>query len=473
MKNLLKNSFKATPERFRYTVASAVAEAKHSDAVLPEKRKLSKPARMIIAAALIIAMIPAAVFGASKLIGLFARPVDKYGVEIGVETVNSAYPEYVKMHVAVPEGFIVEPDTDDLKYTEYAKGGNFDSGAFSLCPMRPKNSSDVEVIKNVKDYEEVTLCGHTAYRIRQLDSSAFERVYVSYPEVNILLLVWYYNVTEEQLENFIGGVSFTEGTAAVHTELWEMFDERIEDKVVYTYGYDNIELDRDTVMTFAGFSERNNDESIRYTAQITGVTVTDNVNNLNDVRTERAYNADFITGRNSLYDIEELTDEDGNLLPRTMTVKKYGDGFNTADEIISETEMEQSLILIDITYTNLSDEDVIVNMPYDLEVFNKGDNGSLTPAQDIDPANKIFAYNYCDREMMYNSDPLDTVKMFYCTELGANATKTVTIGYRCSTDMLDKAYLAIIDATSFGIVDPAPAGYENSDRIPNYIIKVQ
>lgn len=462
MKDRIKNAYKPAPERFRYAVTSAIREAEQSEQNVPVKKRMSHPARIVLAAVLILAIVPTAVFGATKLIGLLAKPVDKYGVELSMETTDKEYPQYVKMNVSVPDGFIVEPNTDGLKYSEVNSGGTF-----SLCPMRPKGSEDTEVVKNVDSYEEIMLCGHAAYRIKQYGKGIYDRVYVSYDDANVLLLIYYTGVSEEQLANFVGGISFTEGTASDHTELWELFDERTEDKIAYTFNYNYIELNRDNVMTFKGFSERNSDECLRYTAQIIGIRTADNVNDLDGARISRLYT----DNTRRLNVSESLTDGNGNLLPRTVSVTQYGDGFTTTDQVLSSEEKDQSVILIDICYSNLSDEDVRVFIPYDLEVLNNSEDGRYTLATDIDPGQRIFSTDYCDREMFYNSDPIDMEKSYYSVSLGANETKTVTIGYRCCTDMLDKAYLTIVDASCFGIVDPA-VPEADSDEIINYIIKV-
>ena len=453
MKDILKNAYKPTPERFSYSVASAVAEAERCE---PVKRKFSKPVRALIAAALIIALVPSAVFGASKLIGLLAKPVGNYGVELNMETTNTDYPEYVKMSVNIPDGFEEVEGTEGMKFhrlgdTDYTSG-------FSIFPMRYTSGGSGEVIGNVDSYEEVTVCGRSAYRVDMLGDGVYSRLYINYDESNVTLLVFYNGVTEDELNAFVDGISFTAGTKSDHTELGEPFDERIKDDVKYTYNYKNIEFSCDTMMTFSGYSENNGDESLRYTAQITGVSVTNNISGLDTANI------------NPMYSDEEMTGTDGKLLPRTVTVTKSGNGFDTTDTVISSEEKEQKLILIDLTYTNLSDESCQVYIPYDLVIFIK--NGDkYTQAEDVDRENGIYSTSLCDCEILYNSDPIDTGHNGLCTMLRAGETKTVTIGYRCCADMLDKAYLTIYDATSASIIDPAPAE-DNSDEIPNYIIKV-
>ena len=454
MKTKLKNAYKPVSERFSYAVEAALNEAEHT---APAKKRLSNTARAVIAAALILALVPSAVFGASKLIGLIAKPAGSYGVELDMETVCSDYPEYVSMNVNIPEGFEEVEGTDGMKYhrigdTEYRSG-------FSLFPMRYSNGGSGEVIGNVNSYEEITVCGRSAYRVGMLGEGVYSRLYISYEEFNVTLIVFYNEVTDDELNAFVGGISFTEGTKADHTELGEPFDERIKDDMVYTYNYKNIEFDRDTVMTFSGYSQLNGDESLRYTAQISGIAVKDDISGLDS--------AHF----NSMYTDESLTDNSGKLLPRTVTVTKGGNGFDTVDKVISSEEKEQKLVLIDILYTNLSDENTVVFLPYDLGVLDKRSDGTYDNAQNIDPEQNIYSSALCDSEKLYVSDPLDTIHSFYCTELKAGETRTVTIGFRCCADMLDKAYLTIYDATSANIVDPYPETGSSED-IPNYIIKV-
>ena len=47
MKDILKHAYKPTPERFRYSVASAVSQAEQN---APQKAGLNRPARALIAA---------------------------------------------------------------------------------------------------------------------------------------------------------------------------------------------------------------------------------------------------------------------------------------------------------------------------------------------------------------------------------------------------------------------------------------
>lgn len=453
MKEKLKQSFKPTPERFRYTVSAALDEATASE---PRKKRIPHGWRIVIAVVVIVALIPSAIFGASKLYELIARPVDNYGLEIGVEREEKAeYPEYVKMHVETPEGFAEVPNTDGLKYYSLSAKEPYTDG-FSLYPMRFYDALDMkEYIGNVDSYEERTMNGHQAYEIKR-SNGGWDRLYIYYEDVNVFLLIYHKDVTDAQLESFVSGITFTEGTADDFTYLSTPSDERPQDGEEYTYEQNNIEFPRDEKITYEGYSELENDFSLRYTAQITGVHTVTDINSLDK--------ANF----NDLYDIDEITDADGNLLPRTVTVTKFGNGFNTKDEVLSTEEAKQVLVLADITYENLSDEEITVSIPWRLDTFNKNADGSFTYSTIIDEENDIHASDYCDSEIFYLT-PHGEGKSFYTLpNLPAHGTATVTVGFRCNADKLDQAYLTLYGAD--GVVDPQPA---TDNPYTNYLFKVQ
>ena len=456
MKDKLKNAYKPTPERFGYAVDAAIEDALAQAETTAPRKRLSRGWRAVIAVAVIAALIPSAVFGASKLYGLFAQPVDNYGLAIGMDDVEipTEYPQYVKMHVEIPEGFAEVPNTDGLKYYSLAAEQPYTDG-FSLDPMRfTDDAEQKEYIGNVGSYEALTVSDHQAYRV-VFNSIGFDRLYVYYEDVNVFLLIYYKDVTDEQLRDFVSGISFTEGTASDHTYLDTPFDERPQEDDVVEYDEEFIELPRDTKLSNLDYGETIDDE-LPYTAQITDVRVVSNINGLNS--------ADF----SDLFDIADLTDDNGNLLPKTTTVIKEGDGFTTQDEILSEEESDQVLVLADVTYTNLSGKDMNVYIPYRLDILNQNDDGSFSKAGSISREEKIYTNDYCSSEIFYLSPHGDNLKNFYCPALPADSSMTVTVGFLCNADQLDKAYL--IHSNMGSITEPA---YTGDNFYAYYIFKVQ
>lgn len=453
MKDKLQHAMKPTPERFRYSVQSSIEDAVNQSG---KKRSPFKYWRIVIIIAVITVLLPSAVFGASKLYGILIKPIDNYGLSIGMEATQTAadYPLYVKMHVDVPDGFAVVPDTEDLKYCKTDSKEAFDSG-FSLLPIRYADSDRQAYIANVDSYEECIVSGHQAYQVTIKNvKGTWNQLYVYFEDVNVMLLIYHKDVTDEQIEDFVSGISFTEGTAADHTALNEPYDERQNSAVTYKYEEHFVELPSDSVLTFKHYSPITEDESQRYTAQITNIRITDNINGLEE------------SCFNDLYQPDTIAQANGKLQSKEFAVFQEGDGFNSTYEELSTEEKEQKLILAEITYENLTDEDVELYIPYRANVLNK-DGNKFSHAESIDPKEGIYSTACCDAEIAYLS-PHGKGKSFYIPTLSAHETITVTVGIRCNADMLDKAYLTIDGIND--IIDPL---YDGDGNYTTYLFKVQ
>lgn len=446
MKEQLKTAFKPTPGRFRYVVEEAVREAQAAPA---RKKHLSKGWKTALTCLLIAALIPSAVFGATKLYELIAKPVDSYGLEIGVERKEKAdYPEYVKMHVKTPDGFAaMSPEPDNMKFYSVSASEKFTDG-FSLYPMRFYNAADMkEYIGNVESVEERVVDGHQAYEVRMIDGT-WSRLYVYYEDVNVFLLIYHKDVTDAQLESFVKGITFTEGTATDFTYLDTPSDERPKEQPAYTYDETYVEHPLGTKLTFT-------DEGNRYTAQLGNVRTLDNISDLDE--------ADFA----SSFGKYEIADDNGYLNPNTVNTIKDGDGFDSTDELLNTEQKNQTLVLADLTYTNLSNKDIELYVPYHINVYNRDSEGNYTQANVVDLENKIHMTDLCDGELAYMT-PHGAGKGFCILTLHAHETLTVTVGSRVDTDMLDKAYFTLYGVSD--VADPAPEG-EGYQTI--YLFKVQ
>ncbi|MBQ1475062.1 MAG: hypothetical protein IIZ32_07145, partial [Ruminococcus sp.] len=162
---------------------------------------------------------------------------------------------------------------------------------------------------------------------------------------------------------------------------------------------------------------------------------------------------------------DTIAQENGRLIPKEFTTFKEGDGFSSTYEELSVEQKEQKLILAEITYENLTDEDVELYIPYRANVLNK-DGNEFSHAESIDPKEGIYSTACCDTEIAYLS-PHGEGKSFYIPTLPANETMNVTVGIRCNADMLDKAYLTIDGIND--IIDPL---YDGDGNYTTYLFKV-
>lgn len=453
MKEKLQDAYKETPERFHYAVKSSVEEATMQQPTA--KKRLSKGWRTAIAFALIAALIPSTIFSASKLYQMMAQPVDNHGLEIDVQRESTAaYPEYVKMHVEVPEGFGIVPGTGKMKYYNLSAKEPYTDG-FSLYPMRfHSDLEQKEYIENIDSYEERTVNGHQAYEVKM--DIGWNRLYIYYEDVNVFLLIYHVNVTEQQLADFIKGITFTEGSASDFTSLDRPRDDRKQ--ASENYDEEFVEYPRDTKVTFAMYSPLTDENSIRCTAQIDNIKIVDNIEGLDP----DAFYLSFLPDDETI-----ITDENGWILPKTYNVYKEGSNSETKDEIISSELSNQKLILADITYENLSNEDIELCVPYSLYALEQEDDGIFRYAHIIGRDKKIYSTEYTDVTPIYLT-PHGIGSDFYYYTIPAKSTCTFTMGWRCKADMVDKAYL---DMTYQNVIVNPPV----SDNNPyaTYIFKVQ
>ena len=284
----------------------------------------------------------------------------------------------------------------------------------------------------------------------------WNRLYIYYEDVNVFLLIYHVDVTEKQLADFIKGITFTEGSANDFTYLEWPRDERKPAPKSYDQKF--VEYPRDTKVTFAMYSPLTDEKSIRCTAQIDNIKIVDNIEGLDP----DAFYLSFLSDDETI-----ITDESGWILPKTYNVYKEGSDSETKDEIISSELFNQKLILADITYENLSDEDVEVCALYSVDALKQENDGTFRYAHIIDRDKKIYSTEYTDVTPIYLT-PHGIGSDFYYYTIPAKSTCTFTMGWRCKADMVDKAYLNMTYQND--IVNPPVS---DDDFYATYIFKVQ
>ncbi len=458
MESKLKTAFKETPERFRYTIDAAIEEARGN---APTKRRIPRSAKIVTAVLLILSLIPAAVFGATKIIaGMNAEKEGNYGVKIIANTDPEAkYPKYVKIDVKTPSGFGVVPNTNGMKLYNLSTEEPYTDG-FSIDAFRPNSNGIADIADYAEKYEETTIAGHTAYKIIPVKNhNSWDRIYVYYDDVNVMLLIYYTNVTDDQLTDFIEGITVKEGTAKDHTEIGS-YDFDDDDKSAADSGYEiaeeYIEKPLDTEITYADFGE---DGSLAdhpsLSCRVSGVRVLDNISELDE------------NGFNDLYTYDEIADENGSILPHTREVWQYGDGITTKDELLSSEEVDRRLVLIDLDYTNLTDEDRPFYIPWRLSAMTKNADGSFKRSESIDADRDIAATEFATSEIYYMSDHGEG-KAFYFPTLSANESKTITIGFIADADKLEELYLTCCPSSD-SVLSPS---YPTENPYTYFLLKV-
>lgn len=416
MKNL-KSAFKPVPERFHYSVQSAIDEA-----VLTEKkrRRFAHPVRAIIAAAIVVAMIPTSVFAATQIYSLITKQAGKYAVDIQTESSpKNSSPKYVKLQVDVPEGF--KAVFDDIKYHKVPETAD---GYLSLWLIRPKNKDDFHRLTDVKSVKQTEINGKSA--VIALDnenpvSNGSRTVDVFYEDVNIILEANIgADVSDKEMNEFLNNVEIIKGTKNNYTEYTEPENGSIDRNGAYSVS--------------SGFKEIAIGEKVNLgddycTASMDSIKVLDNVKELD--------RKSFVL----FDDYSKYVNENGSLKPRIRETWKWGDGVNTRDEKIKSKTVNQKFVLADITFTNNTDKDIdMVSTNVTLHYLTK--NGKKLTAHQVESTDPhLYDGDYQYKKGYINKDAKDD--FFYIDKLKAHESQTITVGYFCDEDLLDNAYLNI------------------------------
>jgi hypothetical protein len=406
MKNL-KSAFKPAPERFHYSVQSAIDEAK-----LTEKKRfhLKHPAQAIVAAIIIIALIPSSVFAVNKLLPMFASKKGEYGLELKMNSKSSSKsPKYVKLNVKNPKGFKKSKNSANIKYEK-----DIDSSDkyLSFLLIRPEKNSKTELLKNVKEYKETTINGNQAYIIK--DKGGYtSRIETFFENVNILLTCYIgTDIKVKEALTFIKGVNITEGTKNNHTE-YVSPDEGTKAEIQYfpkEYKYLPLPIGKE--ITYGD----DLDLSISY--RIDSIKILDKP---------------FDKDKNKYYfegdDFDNHIDSNFNLIPQKNEKWEYGDGVNTEDKLISSKTEKMKFVVAKVTYTNHSNEPTF-GLNFGIEYLDKNKNG------DIDNPDSTITVIQYNKDIKSSSD-------IYIGNLKKGESHTYTIGFTVYESQLNKACLTI------------------------------
>ncbi len=453
MKEKMSQAFKQTPQRFVCSIEDAVKQATCCD---KNKAHKSMVFRCVVIAIVLLVMIPVTVFGAVKLFSVEPKKVSNFGISFSV-TPNPQAPKYIKMVVDLPDGFEEMKNTGRAKYHRTGT----DEHAFSILPMHITKKTDLkEVETDVEGLKQITLSDHLAYEVIAVDGyRGLDRYYVWFENANVLMLIYRGdNVTFDELEEFVKGIKFVKGTESDHDSFYEPdeADHSIpKDDAPYDIKKTFVELDKDEIVTFFQINEETNDTDILIKSYIKDIQIKDDINGLNK------------DGINKFFDILQVADSDGVLLPETIEIWQNGDGVHTKTEFVKSEEKAQQLVLIDIEFENTSDKDVELYIPHRLETLKKTEKGEFELSTVIDKEKNITANPYCDTEIFYLSEHGDDEKSFYIPTIKAMETKTITVGFRCAKDQVDNAYVTLSGAFD-GISSPNYTDY--SDNLYTYYI---
>lgn len=443
----MKDHFKSAPEDFRQSIDCAVREAKQKKTLY--RRPASAKRIAILAAVFAALVLPLSIFGYSiaKERSLKAEQPKKHVIRPVVVVKDEAKPyspDFVKLDFTIPEGYVESDYSEGMKFHH----ADEEEKRISTGLTRSLDGTR-EPVKFTTASEEFSVNGRDALMVYYGDGTGYNRrVYLFFHEVNMFFDSYFTaSVTEEEIMAFLETVKVEEGTAENCT-LYGVYDSSVphsfSDGSIYKDGlkYCRAEL------TPLGTEMNLRTEVV---GKVENVQVVKNVAG-KDL-------ADFNFNR---LEVSECIDGSGNLLVRVSDEWSWeGEGVIGEDympEFIRSEEYEQSFVIATLTYTNTSSEIAYVDAGPDLLILEKGADGDfyysnarkgdknffdggITPnyiegVEEWDPA----WGDYDDYLAGKISDPRKLI--FNVCRLDPGETRTVTVGWRCDTELLDRAYLS-------------------------------
>lgn len=493
----LKEKYPKMPQDIKDTVLETV------NSELSKKSAPKQPYLKVAGIGLAILLgIGGTCYAASKLARLNVEKVGEYGADISVVTEASSTDENTgnndeaveSSNIVVdfsdlPDGYVLSHSGSNDIMTDYkaiVSHPNYNMSeenasiyAFSLVDGYESFNVKDSFVKSTETFEveDATAIYLDYERVGDVTVKISSKIYMVYPEFNLLLEICGFNdISKEEMYSLANCIKVYAATAddPLYTKASALSK---DDVPVFVYD-DSIETTpSDKYLSFVDkYSTISKSEFEKSTNKIGEERYYDSRNKLpkektdNNVLGVKVSNVQILDNLSSLgpgiydFDINKVTDANGNLVDESIQYIKFGDGINTADEIIKTETKKMKFVLVSIDITNYSattTSSCCFNPGLLIRVKEEGDilrvyNNSSSPEEGIDAVvNKYYSdnglpcyfYNGVDASQKNN------------VALPLGETTTVYSGFFVAEDELSDMYLELIWADE----DNSVFGYNKNE----------
>ncbi len=339
-----------------------------------KKRSYKSFTRM--AAGVVIACVATTTvaFAAVNAYQLYTEKQGKYSVNVGVKADGdvAAIPEQIP-EVKVKASYI--PDGMDWTDEDHLQNKNTPAqGGFSFISML-MDQDDLKTVQNetnVKESEEMTFGEHqgvylTYNTVVDYDGNLTSRAYILFPEeYRVLEVVIGNDVSKEEAIKVLSGITLEETGKTVDSSSIYTWSESVnptsDDKGDGNTGDDEetIEVQHYTSVAEDKLSVHKIGED--FALSMSGETPDGEYDDTSDVtvRVDNVQVADALSllkGARLPEEWADITGKDGKLVQNELSYIKKGDGKDTLDQVVKKENVNQKLVVVDVTYTNTGKED--------------------------------------------------------------------------------------------------------------------
>ena len=412
----LKNDFPDIPDFVHDMIQEEVEKQVNSSNITPMQRK-SKFNRSIsrAAAAAVVCIIATSTvaYAGTKLYHMYLEKQGNYGTLTTIKSDENS--EDVKLpeeihEISVTSNYI--PEGMEWTVGRYKLGYKdaLDKAGITIdTVLMDKKSLDKSLLdRNVIESENHVFGSYDGiylkYNTTNGENSFDQRIYLLCPEEYRVLTLYIGNtISKEEAYKFAENLVITEEDEMIKTADMTTWSDIIEptvyaDKIDVTTNGQLPIRQIGEAFNLDSYAEDNNGNNIitdKVTACVDKVQIADDLQLLNNDKIPDAWKA--------------AVDENGKLVQNHLSYMKKGDGVNNLDSVVREENVDQKLLFLTVTYTNISEEE-LNHMLYlgTLIALSKQDDGTYTVYMPGTEAGEDYDY--------YTSDSVaKTAEMTYCS----------------------------------------------------------
>lgn len=409
-----KYGFPETPESFHAAIGRTLSALPEPQPDAKGTRRRSRPAKILLAAAAICALLSVTVFAAGKL-GWLTR-IGNYGVGVQPEQPAQSTAErqkYVKLVLNYLPDYVV-PTDDNEKYLTVTDGKE-DADGISMLLYTADAASRLE-LRNIASTQPVSLGEREGAILRHPDEGDDSRILlVNFDKEGYTLLMYVSErIGDEDLVKIASGVALVGTDDESEAFLPETFlnlapadgeevslpsDEELLENISVTVAENNRSGYSGAFSTVSG-------NHPTFDLHVTGARVVDTV--------------DGLDRQNIVEHLRKNVDETGSILPDRRNYYSDGDGIDTLNEITGTQTVSRRLLLIDMAVQNTSGKDT--------EFYLAG----AVAASEI--SRSVMSAPLLASDAFYISGADGDSGRFLFLPIGADETITFTVGYLIDAD---------------------------------------
>ena len=412
----LKNDFPDIPDFVHDMIQEEVEKQVNSSNITPMQRKskLNRSiSRVAAAAAVCIIATSTVAYAGTKLYHMYLEKQGNYGTLTTIKSDENS--EDVKLpeeihEISVTSNYI--PEGMEWTVGRYKLGYKdaLDKAGITIdTVLMDKKSLDKSLLdRNVIESENHVFGSYDGiylkYNTINGENSFDQRIYLLCPEEYRVLTLYIGNtISKEEAYKFAENLVITEEDEMIKTADMITWSDIIEptvyaDKIDVTTNGQLPIRQIGEAFNLDSYAEDNNGNNIttdKVTACVDKVQIADNLQLLDSDKIPKAW--------------KTAVDANGKLVQNHLSYIKKGDGVNNLDSVVREENMDQKLLFLTVTYTNISEEE-LNHMLYlgTLIALSKQNDGTYTIYMPGTEAGEDYDY--------YTSDSVaKTAEMTYCS----------------------------------------------------------